>query len=252
VVVGTAEINAKGAYRLFVHDHGSLSLLRFPERGYGYATGLNNKGVLIGASWTAEGDCLCGFSYADGQWTALRSPVAGQRAEPRAINDSGLVVGWADFEVGRHARRKAVAWRGGTPEVLLDLGGRVSEAHGMNRLGDIVGGSHVRGLDTHHAYLIHDGQAIDLDGDAGSNSDAYAINDAGQVVGYRSTNDRSGAFLVHEGQMLWLEDLLAAGTPEGIQIVAANSINQQGQIVGQAFLPGKSGWHAILLTPMAR
>lgn len=250
VIAGTVLLK-HGLYpQPFVDDHGQVTVLTPPERGYGYATGINNSGVVIGVSWTAEGDCLCGFRHVDGVWTALRSPVPTQRSEALAINDQGWVVGWANHRVGKHALRRATGWRDGQSHPLPDLGGRFSEAHGLNRQGDVVGVSDLATPRIRHAYLVRQGQAVDLDGDATSNSQAAAINDAEQIVGMRTVATRSGAFFYQDGQMHWLDDLLSPDTPQGVSIQTASSINQGGQIVGLALLPGSPILRAVLLTPV--
>ena len=98
-----------------------------------------------------------------------------------------------------------------------------------------------------HAF-IHDGNGMhDLGALAGGSSEAYSINNRGEVVG-RSAVPSGGhhAFLFREGRMLDLNDLIPAGA--GWVLTEAMDINNDGQIVGNGYLDGAV--RAFLLTPM--
>jgi probable HAF family extracellular repeat protein len=98
----------------------------------------------------------------------------------------------------------------------------------------------------YHAFLYDHGTMTDL-GTVGpgcnplnSNSWAFDINDAGQIVGRTCANYRDPrAFLWAEGQMVDLGTL--GGTLSG-----ARSINDAGDVVGVAGVPGDPFAHAFL------
>ena len=72
------------------------------------------------------------------------------------------------------------------------LGGRNSQAWGINNLGEVVGGSDVRG-DKAHAFLWRPGRGMqDLGTLGGRNSEARRVNDAGEVVGTSETATGNG------------------------------------------------------------
>ena len=84
-----------------------------------------------------------------------------------------------------------------------------------------------------------------------SYSAAYAINDAGQIVGAASPdipiNGKMVAFLT-QGQQSWdLNTLIAPGS--GFLLTSATDINDAGQIVGGAFDAQDGLPHFYLLTP---
>jgi probable HAF family extracellular repeat protein len=83
-------------------------------------------------------------------------------------------------------------------------------------------------------------KVVDLGTLGGSHSEATAINDSGQVVGYSylAGDQNYHAFLYKEGKMT---DLLTLGGPSSV----AKGINKSGQVVG--YSDTESGeWHAFL------
>jgi uncharacterized membrane protein len=98
-----------------------------------------------------------------------------------AINDAGVVAGWADFSGGR-------AFRWSDADGMTALPG-TSSSRGINSAGAIVG--HINHSSGFSAYVFQDGVRTDLPAlQAGFNSAAYRINDTGTVTG------NSGGFAV--------------------------------------------------------
>ncbi len=121
-------------------------------------------------------------------------------------------------------------------------------AYGINKSGQVVGQGWVSSFGA-HAFLHNGGQMIDLGTfPGGIQAVAYAINDAGQVVGTsdgaiavskKTTVHFTHAFLYANGKMVHL------GIPSGATYSQATAINGNGQIVGVAgFSDGTS--HAVL------
>lgn len=112
------------------------------------------------------------------------------------------------------------------------LGGSISQALGLNDLGQVVGSSTTSEGNT-HAFLYSDGQISDLGTLGGTTSIAYAINNAGQIVGSSQTAPGTNgavfgtAFIYSGGQM---HDLGVLGGNASV----AYAINNQGQVVGQS------------------
>jgi probable HAF family extracellular repeat protein len=118
-----------------------------------------------------------------------------------------------------------VRWKDGAKRNLGTLGGRDSEARGINVFGVIVGWSETaRGA--HHAFIWKNGVMTDLGTLGGTFSHANAINRSGTVVGVSTTaSGERHAFRWKDGGF---KDL---GTM-GRQFSYAAAINTKGQIVG--------------------
>lgn len=137
---------------------------------------------------------------------------------------------------------------------LGTLGGENSVSKAINHFGEVTGMSErfpVSPGDNRvfHAFLWSGGEMIDLSVIGGfSSSDAYGINDAGQViVGGRPTDGRGGAYLYDPAKgMRRLDTLLSPG--RHWHAVAPRAINDAGQMVGSGEFYGLT--RAFLMTPL--
>jgi probable HAF family extracellular repeat protein len=108
----------------------------------------------------------------------------------------------------------------------------------INRKGQIVGTSNLAGNQTHHAFLWNEGALADLGTLGGDNSDAYWINDAGEIVG-RADVPGSGQY--HHG-FLWRNGtMIDLGVPNGATCSTAYEINAKDQIIVDAGICGVGG-----------
>ena len=167
------------------------------------------------------------------------------------VNDSGQVVGtsWslASFSPGTSGDGRAFLYSGGT---MIDIGMLASGsfaipsagAFGINSSGQIVGLSTANGFDEIEAFL-YTGAVMTGLGTLPSSpdlkfSDAFAINDSGQVVGEAfsaiGSVETVDAFLYSGGVMT---DIITNAD--------AVAINNGGQIVGQLYAPS-SFRHAFI------
>lgn len=114
------------------------------------------------------------------------------------------------------------------PLTIVDLGvlpgAKFSEARSINNLGQIVGKSGDESAI--RAFLWQNVVMTDLGTLGGASSDAFDINDRGQVVGTAQTaSGPMHAFLWQNGQMIDLD-------PAGVLDSLALQINNEGQVVG--------------------
>lgn len=140
------------------------------------------------------------------------------------INSKGQVVGSADTSTGS---RRAFLWENGAMQNLGTIPGQAqSEAWDINEDMQVVGIASDSG-DIQDAFIWQNGQMTEL-GDPAQAKNAFAINDAGQIVGaaiFPPPISGQHAMLLENGV---LTDLTAAGFCSGI----AWDINSQGHVAG--------------------
>jgi probable HAF family extracellular repeat protein len=163
------------------------------------------------------------------------------------INNNGQVVGYA---LGTDYYQHAVIWQNGTITDLGAIGGQAnfaSKANAINDNGQVVGVSNTTsGLG--HATLWENGTITDLGGltPTGS-SEAFDINNKGQVVGWSEIGGVGRATLWQNGSVIDLNTLIR---DPNYEVMEATGINDHGQIVGIGYLSGDDDLSAFLLTPI--
>lgn len=199
----------------------------------GWARGINARDEVVGVSRNAAGD-LRAFHWSDDDMRELEG-LGGSFSGAYDINDDGLIVGEAETAEGDV---RAVLWAAGAVLELGTLGGSYSQAQAVNARGDVVGVSETADGDL-RPFLWREGHMEELPvPPAGEQhfAAAFAINDAGQVVGTRA-GDLENA--LQEG-LLWT--IGPAGSPASeAEVVALGSpcfehaalgVNNAGLIVG--------------------
>ena len=123
-----------------------------------------------------------------------------------------------------------------------------SSATSINGSGQVAGNSDYSG-NIVHAFLsaAHGGALTDLGTIGSGSSYAEGVNDNGYVVGYYDTSEGTRAFLWNGTETVDLNSLIPSGS--GLTLIQANSINNLGQIVGNA-LDSDGNIHAFLLNPV--
>jgi probable HAF family extracellular repeat protein len=237
---------------------------------YSRANGANAIGQVVGFSGSTR-DSSESRAFVWTYQTGMKDigTLGGSYAQANAINEAGFITGtaqtWAMF-VTTHAFIYQSSATGGKMRDLGMLGSGLS-SYGMA----INGYNHVAGYSTlqanserFHAFL-HDGKRmIDLGslGAKGTDTDvsvALGVNKLDQVVGYSYLPGVGGmplqqvAFLwrpnIGGGQMIDLNTLLGA-TGRNYRLISATAINDNGQIVANAWDTQNGGPRAVLLTPM--
>lgn len=182
------------------------------------------------------------FLWQNGSMNDLGT-LGGNDAMASVINENGAVSGFSAISTGINDTTGLPSihpflWKNDTMTDLGSLGGTLamtgSFANGpwgrvMNERGEVAGTSTLPGDDAWHAFIWSGGRMTDLGTLGGRTSDAYAINDAGAVVGRAVVTDAPyvrHAFLWDSGTM---QDL---GTVDPCTRGTATSINSKGQIVG--------------------
>jgi probable HAF family extracellular repeat protein len=265
--------------RAFLWQHGRMEDLGTLGGNDAVAFYINERGQITGFSYTnLPPNPVSGlpprdpFLWDNGKMFdlgTLGGAVAGPTGQGGGLNNRGQVVGVSstsanpaacliEFDPNCHP----FLWDRGK---LIDLntstaGGSPLSADGISDSGEIVGGadfSSAGGL-PFDAYIWKHGVAVDLGTVAGDCfSRALAINARGQVVGnsFSPACDFSflHAFLWENGSIIALNDVIPPDS--ALQLVAANDINDRGEIAGEGVPPGVdpsnvfTEGHAFLLIP---
>jgi probable HAF family extracellular repeat protein len=235
-------------------------LPNFPGGNNGFATGANNLGQVVGWAENDVHDPTCVspqvLQFRPAVWElgppdqihALPLISGDTSGAATATNDNGQVVGISgicDQAVGRHTAKHAVLWENGGVTDLGNLGAQWwNTPTAINEDGDIVGfagdPAFVEG-DILHAFIWtkHDGiqPLLALPGRTPQHvdSEAYGINEHGQVVGTSCDAnfvDCRAVVWDHSAVPTDLNDLKAPGFPARLE--SAKDINDKGEITGRA------------------
>lgn len=206
--VAGAEFDGKGGNIAFCRVAGRSFNLSPRGSIDSHATGINDAGKVVGRSCTARG--YSAYIWVDGKGLRIGEGNC-EGVEANGINNHDQIVGMAvvsfspivDFR-GRRGNYRAVVWNSGK----------------RTDLGDLIGS--------------HDDQA--------TYSDAFAINDDGDIAGESYAFSNSG--LRHA--CLWKNGrIIDLGAPPGRSESSARALNCRGQVVGWSFNKGQVT-HAFL------
>jgi probable HAF family extracellular repeat protein len=198
-VVGVANTGRGTPYQAFLYSGGTMT-----DLGQGGAIAINDSGQVVGYTAVNRDLPNHAFLYSSGTMTDLGT-LGGGVSYATAINNIGQVVGLSDTagDVADHA----FLYTGGT---MIDLGTlpgtSISEAHGINDNGQIVGYTETPtgsgGFLPYHAFIDSDGIMTDLNSLIPANSDwdlinAEGINNSGQILGFGTNpSGQTDAFLL--------------------------------------------------------
>ncbi|MEO6834693.1 MAG: hypothetical protein ABI231_02135 [Candidatus Tumulicola sp.] len=228
------------------------------------ATGVNNRGDVVGAAENSVQDPSCAgrqkLDFYAVIWqrngtTATLPPIDGDTvSQAAAVNNSGQVVG-ASGPCGPpfnnlYGTAHAVLWQTGSAIDLGRLGGKTGNAAlAINDRGQVVGFADLPGDNTFHAFLWQRGSMADLGTLPGDVlSVALGINNKGQVVG--QSCDAKGncrAFIWQNGSMTDLNLLRDPHSP--YYLTYGGYINDRGWVVGAANDAKTGGSPAFLALP---
>jgi len=245
----------------FVWENNQMRALpNFPSGNMGFATGANNLRQAVG--WAENGIedplCCCNqvFQFRPAMWTLgppdqiheLPLITGDSSGAATAINDNGQIVGISgicDQAVGRHTAKHAVLWENGTvTDIYPDAPAPWwNTPTAINQRGDIVGfagdPAFVEGEVLHAFKWTRDDGIRQLKPLPNRtpehvDSEAYGINERGQVVGVSSDADG-----VDTRAVIWDHGNIPTDLNElkgsfSARLQTAKDINDNGEITGRA------------------
>ena len=253
-------------------QYGALTDLgALPGDNGAIALGLNENGLIVGASENGSVDSVTGFPEFDAvlwkgtQLTHLEN-FGGSQSQAIIVNNQGLVAGVAantipdpyasgltlciPLECGWTVttQQRAVVWQNKHIHDLGTLGGNDAVAYLVNESGQVAGVSYTdtiptvtTGVPTQHAFLWERGNMIDLGTFGGSISAVRALNSRGQVAGYATF---PGDQVYHPS--LWSQGKLIDLGSFGGDLAAATGVNDAGTVAGVSYLPDNFRLHALV------
>ena len=216
------------------------------------AYSINNHGQVVGSSQTQYNDgagnffqTSHAFLYDNGVLTDLGvipdnqgNSYPGLITTANGINDAGDIVGDGDTQVSNGAfEDHAFVYHNGQFITLGTLNDTISStATAINNRGQIIGESTYQDRNFNMHAFLHTGSGLltpddDIGTFGGATSNAFYINDLGQVIGV--ADDASGdslPFLYQNSTLYKISDLLPANA--GLTLQAVYGLNNNGQILG--------------------
>lgn len=274
--------------RGFVWRDGRMRGLPTLGGANGFATGVNNRGQIVGWAENTTHDPTCDefndthqvLQFEAVMWMREHGHYRVHALPPypgdldgaaTAINQLGQVVGISgicDGAVGgATAEHMVMWWHGHVQRLLPTLGGSYwNTPMDINNRGDVVGFSDLAGdgplapnfnafFWSAHPFDCNgtevSGGTCDLGVASGDNlSEALGVNERGQVVGasFGAADPFGRAFIWQNGRMTDLNTLVAPGTT--LFLTDAQEINDRGVITGQALVPATQALVAFKAVPM--
>ncbi len=237
-VVGTSGTSS-GNGHAFLWQSGTMIDLGTVGYDESSAYGINDAGNAVGASSVSS----------DGRYHAVlwTTPHLGSApvldlgtlpgqvwSEASAINEQGQVVG----QSGNDTAQRLFLWDAGTMTDLGSLGGAAGRYSGVaasdiNDAGQVVG-TGVNASNVARAFLWENGTITDL-GVGDRESHATAINNRGQVVGWRMVFSGPPDNRWRDRAFLWDAGVVTdLGTLPDRELSYAADINDRGEIVGMS------------------
>ncbi len=209
----------------------------FTYQGFSLASGINDRGQIVGWSWQNEDEKWAGsghaFFWQNGEMRDLGALLGLPNSRARDINNRGQIVGesftfpaFGGPETFDRAKSRAVIWENGRMRILA---GARAQARSVNERGEVVGW--VGGIDSEQPALWQKGAMRKLGRVGKGSSLAVDVNERGQVVGVSGSWNYAEFDLMEVRGFVWesgtIRDLGKLGDWNWLK-----AINDKGSIVG--------------------
>lgn len=184
-----------------------------------FVNAINDAGVVVGSKTPMFSGDRFAFRCEGATCTRLAEAPGTGGYEVQAVNEAGVVVGNRD---GR-----ALRWDGDGVTVLSENARVANGPQALNERGDVVGVTTDANGVRRATLWPAGGKPVDLG--APGPSEAVAVNDRGDVVGWSSADDPDAprAFLWRAGKLTWLGSL---GGAHSLPV----ALNDRGVVVGES------------------
>ncbi|HEY3777123.1 MAG TPA: hypothetical protein VGL35_03620 [Rhizomicrobium sp.] len=251
----------------FRYQNGAMTALPTLGGYDGFATGINNRGQIVGWAENATRDSTCNAPQVLQFEAVIWGPEVNEFEQlpphgtdpdgaATAINNKGQIVGISGLcgnAVGGASAEHMLLWQRNTVTSLPTLGGQYwNTPMDINDNADVTGFSDHPGdsvsspnntafLWTSSTGLTQDLGTLANDG----TSQGLGINDSDQVVGVSYPSSR--AFLWQNGTMTDLNSLIPPNSP--YTLIDAQDIDNAGVITGEAQDVSNGAIYAFIATP---
>ncbi len=225
-VVGWSRITTGGDWHAFRYAGGNMIDLGTLGGDESEARDINSQGRIVGTAQDASGMDRA-FLYFNNQMRDIGVLPGQTGAEAEGINSSGQIVGNSGTPF---------LYDGAMHELPTPGGG--GGANAINSSGQVAGWFWLLDMSAAHAFRGSLAAATDLGANGGTSSNAMAINDDGDVVGYYVDGGHKRLFIYRNGAMTNIGTLGGASGQ-------AHAINNAGVVVG-IDSTGSDGSHAFL------
>jgi probable HAF family extracellular repeat protein len=220
-----------------------------PGMTHSYAARVNARGTVLARTIVVSTATETTFIWRDGARIPL-GPINGQYPKGIAINDADQVVGHVLTSVNGQPRRRAFIWEAGVYTALGALGLDESFATDINNTGQVVGSAVALNCQSDGCsgilfkpFVWSGGTQTDLGSLGGVRAGAWAINEAGQILGASNRIPGQDGHPMHA--VLW-----ANGTMTDLESIGilgdSPALSEAGHIAATVVDPTTELHHAVV------